>query len=201
MSITNFRRIASKWLKARHPRRLLSLTILFLLIEFFDELHYGVQSAVLPSLRLELGLGYDQVGLLLGLPTVIGAMIEPLLMLLGDTGLRKRLILGGGLVIALSLFLTAASRSFPAVLFAFIISFPASGAFVTLAQATLMDLNPGREPHMMARWTVAGSAGNLVGPSMVAGAFALGLSWRVNYFILAVFCLPNRLFISSLIVL
>lgn len=163
----------------------LSLPLVFLAIEFFDELHYGITGAALPAMRADLALSYAQVGLLLGLPHIIGTLIEPALMLLGDTPLRKRLVVGGGLVIILSLGLIAAARSFPLFLLAFVLSFPASGAFVTLAQATLMDLNPGRESHMMARWTAAGSVGNLLGPLLVAGGLALALGWRWVFYALA----------------
>ena len=52
-----------------------SLAFLFLLIEFFDELNYGVEGAALPAIRTDLGLSYAQVGLLLGLPAIIVALI------------------------------------------------------------------------------------------------------------------------------
>ena len=167
----------------------LSLSLIFLLIEFFDELHYGVQGAVLPAIRADLGLSYAQIGLLLGIPALTGALIEPALMLLGDTGLRKRLVAGGGLAVAAVVLLIATSASFPAILFAFILGYPASGAFVTLAQATLMDLNPGREAQSMARWTVFGSVANLAGPLLAAGGFALAWGWRWIYFGLAALAL------------
>lgn len=166
-----------------------SLTFLFLLIEFFDELDYSVENAALPALRSDLALTYAQVGLLLGLPHIINALIEPVLMLLGDTAWRKRIILGGGLTIVLSLLIIAGSHSFLPILLAMIIGFPASGAFVTLSQATLMDANPGRQAQMMARWTVSGSLANLLGPLLLAGGFALGFGWRWAYAALAVFCL------------
>jgi len=170
-----------------------SLAFLFLLIEFFDELNYGVEGAALPAIRTDLGLSYAQVGLLLGLPAIIATLIEPLLMLFGDTRWRKHIMLCGGLAIAISLLAIATapltSNPFLVVLLAFIFGFPASGAYVTLAQATLMDLNPGREPQMMARWTVAGSLGNLIGPLLLAGGFALGWGWRWAYVVLAVLCL------------
>lgn len=172
------KRLKALW---RSLRGTAFLTILFLLIEFFDELHYGVMNAALPWLRTELSLSYEQVGLLLGLPGIVGTFIEPVIMLLGDTSLRKRLILGGGIAVVASLVLIAGAQAFLPVLVAMVLSFPASGAFVTLAQATLIDLNPGREPHMMARWTVAGSLGNLLGPLLLAGIFAVGLSWRYGY--------------------
>jgi FSR family fosmidomycin resistance protein-like MFS transporter len=163
------------------------LALIFLLIEFFDELAFGMQSAVMPSLRIDLDLTYAQIGLLLGLPGVLSTVIEPVILLFGDTPLRKRLVIGGGLVMAISLILISSASSFEVILVAFIAIYPASGAFVTLSQATLMDLNPGREPHMMARWTVAGSGGNLIGPLLASAAFALGLGWRWLYLGLACF--------------
>ncbi len=144
-------------------RRGIPLAFLFLLIEFFDELHSGIQGAVLPSLRADLGLTYAQAGMLLGLPGILGTLIEPLIMLLGDSPMRKRLVMGGGLAVAAAITLLANAQAFPAALLAFTVVFPASGAFVTLSQATLMDLHPGRQPQMMARWTVFGSVGNLLG--------------------------------------
>ena len=164
----------------------ISLGLVFLLIEFFDEFHYGIQSAILPALRSDLALSYAQIGLLLGLPHVIGTLIEPLIMLLGDTRLRKHLMIGGGLIITLSLLLLANASSYPFVLAAFMISFPASGAFVTLSQATLMDHNPGREHQVMARWTVAGSLGTVLGPLVLAGGFALAFGWRWVFTVLGV---------------
>ncbi len=166
-----------------------TLTLIFLLIEFFDELHYGASGAALPSLRTDLALSYAQVGLLLGLPGILNTFIEPAVLLLGDTRLRKWLVVGGGLIIAAGLVVIAGAGSFPLVLLAVVVIYPASGAFVSLAQATLMDLNPGREPHMMARWSVAGSLGNLAGPLLLAGGFAIGLGWRWAYAFLAILAL------------
>lgn len=169
-------------------RGITSLTFLFLLIEFFDELNYGVGNVALPAIRTDLGFTYVQVGLLLGLPGIISTFIEPVLMLLGDTRFRKQIILGGGLTIVLSLLAIASTHNFGLILFGMVIGFPASGAFVSLSQATLMDLNPGREPQMMARWTLAGSIANLLGPLLLAGGFALGFGWRWAFFGMAGIC-------------
>jgi FSR family fosmidomycin resistance protein-like MFS transporter len=170
-------------------RGISSLTFLFLLIEFFDELNYSVGNAALPALRTDLGLTYVQVGLLLGLPSMINTFIEPILMLFGDTRYRKHIMIGGGLAISLSLLIIALTQSFSWMLVGFIIAFPASGAFVSLSQATLMDLNPGREPHMMARWTLSGSLANLAGPLILAAGLAMGFGWRWAYLALAIICL------------
>jgi FSR family fosmidomycin resistance protein-like MFS transporter len=162
------------------------LTLVILLVEFFDEFHYAINGAALPVLRSELALSYTQVGLLLGLPSVTSTLIEPAIMLLGDTRLRKGLVVGGGLAITAALILLASASAFPTLLLAFIIAFPASGAFVSLSQATLMDLSHGREAQMMARWAVFGSTGNLVGPLLLAAGLGLSLGWRWAYVLLAV---------------
>jgi FSR family fosmidomycin resistance protein-like MFS transporter len=170
-------------------RGIMPLTYLFLLIEFFDELNYGIGNAAIPAIRTDLELTYVQIGMLLGLPAIINTVIEPALMLLGDTRYRKQLILAGGLTIVLSLVAIATTHNFVILLLAMIIGFPASGAFVSLSQATLMDLNPGREPQMMARWTVSGSVANLIGPLILAAGFAMGFGWRWSFYALAVLCL------------
>jgi FSR family fosmidomycin resistance protein-like MFS transporter len=176
--------ILSKTLGAVIP-----LTYLFLVIEFFDELNYGIGNAALPAIRTDLGLSYVQIGLILGLPGMINTIIEPVLMLLGDTRYRKPIILGGGIAIVVSLAAIASTQDFIVILLGMVLGFPASGAFVSLSQATLMDLNPGREPQMMARWTVSGSVANLVGPLILAAGFALGFGWRWAFWGMAALCL------------
>ena len=159
-------------------RSIVSLTLAFLLIEFFDELNFGLEGAALPVIRDDFRLTYTQIGLLLGAPHLVSTLVEPFLMLLGDTRLRKGLIIGGGLAITLALVLIALGQSFQILLIAMLIAFPASGAFVSLSQATLMDLNPGRQAQLMARWTAAGSIGNLLGPLLLAAGLSLGWGWR-----------------------
>lgn len=166
-----------------------ALALIFLLIEFFDELHYGVDGAVLPAIRTDFGLTYGQIGLLLGLPHIVGSLIEPFIMLLGDTRLRKSLMIAGGVSIFLLLGSIARTTAFPVLLAATLLNYPASGAFVSLAQASLMDMNPGRQPQAMARWTVAGSLGNLIGPLMVAAGFNQGWGWRWSFATLSLLAL------------
>lgn len=107
-------------------------------------------------------------------------------MLLGDTRLRKFIVIAGGLGMSISAALIAGAHSFTAILLAGIISAPCSGAFVSLSQATLVDLNPGREAHVMARWSISGSLANLVAPLILAGGFALAFGWRWIYAVMAV---------------
>ena len=162
-------------------REAIPLATVFLLIEFFDELAFTVEGAALPILRTDLSLSYSEIGILLGAAAVTAGVIEPLIMLLGDTRWRRALILGGGLAVAATFGAVAIAWGFPPLLVAFALGSPASGAFVILSQATLMDLNPGRQPQAMARWSLAGSLGSLAGPLMFAAVLFVGLSWRLAF--------------------
>jgi FSR family fosmidomycin resistance protein-like MFS transporter len=148
---------------------------------------YGAQSAALPAIRSDLQLSYEQIGVLLSLPYLVGSAIEPAIGILGDTWRRKVLIAGGGIVFAFSLLLIALGQSFLPLLLAFVLMFPASGAFVSLSQATLMDLNPARHDQLMARWTLFGSIGVVGGSLLLSGALAVANgSWRPLYLAFAV---------------
>jgi len=97
--------------------------------------------------------------MLLGVPGIVGSLVEPFLGILDDAWKRRALVLGGGVVFSLALLLTGLSQGFPLLLLSFILFYPASGAFVSLSQATLVDIDPVRHEHNMARWTFAGSVG------------------------------------------
>src|SRR5512139_1341302 len=143
------------------------MNIIYLLIEFLDELVFGVSETAWPLIRDDLNLSYTQIGLLLSVPGIIAAFIEPFLGILGDVWKRRLLIIGGGIFFTFSLVLTAISKSFLPLLISFIIFSPASGAFVSLSQATLMDSATDRHTQNMARWTFAGSLGNVLGPILL----------------------------------
>ena len=159
--------------------------LIYLLIEFLDELVFGVTDTAWPLIRSDMHLNYVQIGLALSLPGIIGNIIEPFLGILGDIWKRRVVILGGGFFFAMACFLTAISHNFLFLLVSFIIFNPASGAFVSLSQATLMDSDPSRHEHNMARWTFAGSVGVVLGPIMVGGAAWISFGWRGLFFVLA----------------
>ena len=94
-------------------------------------------------------------------------------------------MLGGGIVFILSLLAVAGARSFIVLLAAFTVFFPASGAFVSLTQAELMDAWPDRQAQVMARWDLAGSTGAVAGPLLLTAVLAAGGGWRVAYLVLA----------------
>lgn len=169
----------------RTIRRLTSFVLILLVIEFLDELVFGLEQAAWPIIRDELQLTYTQIGLLFSVPSLIGALAEPFIGVLGDTRWRRVLILGGGLGFALACALTGLAFNFEILLVGFALFFPSSGAFVSLSQATLMDTDPQRHEALMARWTVAGSLGVVVGPLLLSGAAWLGLGWRAGFLLFA----------------
>jgi FSR family fosmidomycin resistance protein-like MFS transporter len=157
-----------------------------LAVELADELVDGAKGAALPLIRHDLGLSYPQIGLLASVPLLVGGLLELPLGVLAGEGRRRRLaILAGGIVFVLTLLGAASARSFAVLLGAFIAFFPASGAFVSLTQAELMDTWPDRQAQMMTRWDLAGSTGGVAGPLLLAAVLATGGSWRDTYLALA----------------
>ena len=176
------------------PRRLgLLFVITALGIEFLDELVDGVSGAAWPLIRSDLNLSYSEIGWLLTLPGLIANVIEPGFGLMADLGRRRALILGGGLVYAAALAFMALAGGFWTLMIGLTLYSPAAGAFVSLTQAAWMDAQPRRREQNMARWTLAGSLGNVVGP-LLTGLFAgLNLGWRPAFGLLTVLMLGGVL--------
>ena len=108
----------------------------------------------------------------------MGNVVEPLLGVAGDTPRRRSLILYGGGAFAAAVALTAIAAGFWLFVAALAIAYTASTAFVSLSQASLMDLQPDARELNMARWTLAGSVGVVGGPLLLATAVAAGAGWR-----------------------
>ena len=150
-----------------------------------DELVFGVQGAALPLIRGDLRLDYVAIGLLLSVPTLVADIIEMPVGLLADGPRRRGLVLAGGVLFAAALGAFAGAPSFALLLAAIVVLYPASGAFVALSQADLMDAEPQRREQNMARWTLSGSLGALAGPALLAAAVFVGVGWRGAYVALA----------------
>ena len=161
------------------------MAFIYLLIEFLDELVFGVSAAATPLIRNDLSLTYAQIGLLFSVPGVVANFIEPFMFILGDVWKRRVILLAGGLLFTLSLALTSLSFSFIVLLISFILFYPASGMFVILSQASLMDLAPSRHEQNMARWTFAGSLGVVTGPLLLSAMLTIALGWRPAFGFLA----------------
>lgn len=175
-------------------RALRRLTFTLLAIEFLDELVDGSRQAAWPLIRRDLSLSYADIGLLLAVPNLIANFIEPPLALLGDTRHRRTVILTGGVCFAFSMLLVAQSTGFASLLLAFVLFYPASGAFVSLSQAALMDSAPARREGNMARWAFAGSLGLVAGSLALNAAAAAGVGWRAWF---GVICVVSALLVLA----
>jgi MFS transporter, FSR family, fosmidomycin resistance protein len=157
-----------------------------LAVELVDELVDGARGAALPLIRHDLALSYAQIGLLASVPLIVGSLLElPIGVLVGEGRWRRRAVLAGGIVFVAALLAAAAARSFAGLLVAFVVFFPASGAFVGLTESGLMDADPGRRAPHMARWTLAGSVGSVAGPLLLVAVLGGGGTWRTAYLLLA----------------
>jgi FSR family fosmidomycin resistance protein-like MFS transporter len=116
---------------------------------------------------------------LFAVPAVVGNLIEVPFGVLADRGHRRRLVLGGGAAFAAALLAMAGAPTYVVLVAAVVVYHPASGAFVGLAQAVLVDSDPGRREGLMARWTLAGSVGVVAGPLLYAAVLVAGGTWRV----------------------
>lgn len=158
-----------------------------------DELVGGSRAAAWPLIRHDLRLSYEQIGLVLALPGLFGSALDPVIGLVGSGSRRRALVVAGGVAFALSVALTGAATGFVLLLIALAIGNPASGAFVSLAQATLMNREPQERERNMARWTIAGSVGYVAGPLLIAFAVWSGGGWRMVLFVLALPAIPLAL--------
>jgi FSR family fosmidomycin resistance protein-like MFS transporter len=174
----------------RRVRAAGALMLVMLLIEFLDEFSFGTREAAWPLIREDLGLSYTQIGLLIGLPTLTSALIEPFFGIFSTMGFRKPLVVFGGVMFVVSLLAFALTPSFEVLLLTEIILYPASGAFVGLAQGVLMDSDRKRHEPNMARWTLAGSIGIAVSPLLLALAVAVGFGWREQLVVIALLAIP-----------
>jgi FSR family fosmidomycin resistance protein-like MFS transporter len=109
---------------------------------------------------------------------LVGSALDPVIGAAGDTARRRAVIFLGGVAFALAALLVGLAFGFSTLLLALVLGNPASGAFVGLSQATLMDLEPEQRERNMARWTFAGSFGYVGGPLLLAAALWVGLGWR-----------------------
>ena len=182
----------------RHVRLPATTILIFLAIEFLDELVDGVGSAAWPLVRNDLDLTYVHIGLLLSVPGIFSTFLEPVIGILGDVGYRRLLVVGGGVAFAAAVGLVSVSQGFVVLLVAWIIFFPASGAFVSLSQASMMDYDPARHEQNMARWTFTGGVAYVLGPLALTAAIAVGMGWRGAFMAIVILTLPAVIAASRL---
>jgi fucose permease len=103
---------------------------------------------------------------------------------------RKKTILFGLILFALSSYLFALGKSFPFFITMLVISGVAIGIFKTGALALIGDISSSTTEHTATMNTVEGffAVGSIVGPALVAYLLAVGTSWKWLYVIAATLC-------------
>lgn len=162
-------------------RRLTFFVFTMLVVEFMDEFFFSAFEALRPLIRDVFSLSYVELGLLTTIPVLGAIIIEPIMGLFADTKHRRLLMVGGGISYGIGLIVQGVSPSFFWFMIGAIIEFPASGVFINIAQASLMDDAPTRRENRMALWTFSGSLAVVIGPLTIAGLLAFGLDWRVFF--------------------
>jgi MFS family permease len=153
------------------------LSPILLNMGLLDELITGIPVVALPLLRDRLGLDYVQIGFLFTAAAFSGMLVEPFINLLSDRRAKKTWILWGLVLLAGAFVLIGNLTSYPLLLLAFVVSFPAGGAAVDLSQAVLIDAAPGDGSRIMTRWTLLSSIGDFLAPLVVTIFVALHLGW------------------------
>lgn len=152
------------------------LTATLLSVELLDELLTGLTVIGLPLLRAQLGLTYTQIGLLFSISALVGMILEPLINLLSDLGVKRPWILCGLFGMAACALLASYARQFVWLALALALSKPAGSAAIGLSQAALIDLYPD-STRAMTRWTLLGSIGDLLSPLAVTLLLSLHAGW------------------------
>jgi MFS family permease len=163
-------------LRLRLLKKLSFLRLTLLSMGLLDELITGFEFVALPLLRDQLGLSYQQVGLLFSVAALSGLIFEPFLNLLSDRGSKRWWILGGLLGLTIGFALIGSTRNYILLLGAFALTYPC-GIAVDLSQAALIDSAPASGARTMTRWTLMCGIGDLLSPLVVAAFVAAGLGW------------------------
>ncbi|NDJ53006.1 MAG: MFS transporter [Chloroflexi bacterium] len=169
--------------QSRPWRRLTFFVLVMLMIEFLDEFAYSALEAARPLIRDAFALSYVEVGLITTIPVLVAIVVEPLIGLIADSGRRRSLMVWGAVLFGLGLIIQGVSPTFGVFMIGATFQAPASGIFVNLAQASLMDDAPTRRENRMAMWTFSGSLAVVIGPLLLSGLLLLGSGWRLFFIV------------------
>jgi predicted MFS family arabinose efflux permease len=169
-----------------------SIAATVLVVRLVDEWASFLPAATFDSFRADLGLTYRGAALAL-LAIGPGAVVGSAVGVLADSRSRRVLATAGAAVYAVALGLFAAATSAAAVVAGgFAVGLGAT-LLVDTIEVALVDVcaaDPSADGRLLertlARMNVAAGIGDLSGPLLVAGAAALGWSWRVPVALTAV---------------
>jgi MFS family permease len=163
-------------------------------VALLDELTSGVITAGAPELEGTFALDHSSTALVVFVaPGVFAMIVEPFVFLLADRFPRKWFVAGGLAGMAASAFVAAIAPNVYVLAAAFGVWYVATGSACALAQATLVDADPGHRARTMARWTLYSAIGDIAGPLVLVALAAAEVDWRISFAIvgalLAVFAI------------
>jgi len=154
------------------------LNLLLINMGLLDELISGVLFIGLPLLHTQLGLTYEQIGLIFSVSAIVGIILEPPLYLFSYRGSKHRWIVAGLLGMTCAFVLAGSTSSFVFLVVAFALTSPAGAMGIGLSQAASIDSAPGASVRVMTRWTMLSSVGDFLSPLAVTAIISFGLGWR-----------------------
>lgn len=146
---------------------------------FVDELTGGAWLVLAPVFRSVFGLSLVQLGLLTQVLTWVALAVEPVTASLIDVASRRRLMAFGATAIAASMLVSGTSPSYGVLLAGAALFGMGSGPLAHTADVVVVQSFPRSPERAFTRATFLDTTGAMLGPALVAGAAALGLSWRV----------------------
>ena len=151
-----------------------------LLVRLADEAAVFLPFGALESFRADLGLTYAQAGTVLA-AIAPGAVVGGVFVAAADRFSRRVITAGGAFGFALSLTMFATGASFAMLALAGFVMGVASTAMVDGAEVALVDLAGDDLRRYLARSNLLATAGDLLGPALLAAAAVAGLSWRAAF--------------------
>ncbi|HEX2042565.1 MAG TPA: MFS transporter [Acidimicrobiales bacterium] len=151
-----------------------------LLVRLLDEAGSFLPFGALESFRADLGLTYAQAGTVLAM-VAPGALVGAFFSSAADRHSRRAIAAGGAFGFAASLAAFAVGASFWVLAVGAFVMGTASTAMVEAAEVALVDLAGDDLRRYLARSNLLGTVGDLLGPALLAGAVAVGVSWRVAF--------------------
>ncbi len=137
-----------------------------------------------PASSPELASAFDVSGataaaIALAAPLVLATLVEPPLFLLADRSPDRRpWVRAGLLAMAATCALAAVAPSLLVLIVALALLGPSTGLACGVAEAGLVEMEPGRAEQRLTRWTLLGVIGDVAAPAMLAAAVAVGSDWR-----------------------
>jgi MFS family permease len=117
-------------------------------------------------------------------PGLVGLVVDPIVFMLADRFGRPLLVRAGLAAMTVTLLAAALAPGPVTLALSLSIWFVATGAAVSLTEATLIDAWPDRQARTMARWTLLSLVGDFAAPLLIGGLAVLqggSTSWRTGF--------------------